>query len=51
VGSLLTELDFLIDGPFLQEEKDLSLAFRGSRNQRFIDLKATMEKGEIILLS
>lgn len=31
--------DYLVDGPFISEEKDLSLKFRGSRNQRIINLK------------
>lgn len=35
---LLSLVDVVVDGPFLQEEKDLSLAFRGSRNQRVIRL-------------
>lgn len=36
---LLDQTDLLIDGPFIQEERDLTLAFRGSRNQRLIDLR------------
>jgi len=51
VGSLLEQLDYLIDGPFLEDQKDLSIPFRGSRNQRFIDLKASAERGEMILRS
>ena len=39
---LLPYVDVVVDGPFLEEEKDLSLAFRGSRNQRIIPL----EKGK-----
>ena len=39
VAALLAETDVLIDGPFLLAEKDLTLAFRGSRNQRIIYLK------------
>ena len=39
VGSLLQEIDILIDGPFVQEQKDLTLSFRGSRNQRILQLK------------
>lgn len=35
---LLRYCDVLVDGPFLEEERDLSLTFRGSRNQRIIDL-------------
>ena len=41
VSDLLEKTDLLIDGPFINEEKDLTLQFRGSRNQRIIDMKAT----------
>ena len=40
VAALLAHTDILIDGPFLEAEYDLGLAFRGSRNQRIIDLTA-----------
>ena len=46
---LLSACDVVIDGPFIEAEKDLTLAFRGSRNQRVIDVKKTLIKGEIIL--
>jgi anaerobic ribonucleoside-triphosphate reductase activating protein len=36
---ILQYIDVLVDGPFLLEQKDISLAFRGSRNQRIIKLK------------
>ena len=36
---LLPYVDVVVDGPFLEEEKDLSLPFRGSRNQRIIPLE------------
>lgn len=36
IGRLLGLIDYLVDGPFLLEERDLTLDFRGSRNQRFI---------------
>lgn len=36
VAGLLEILDYLVDGPFILEEKDLTLEFRGSRNQRFL---------------
>ena len=46
---LLLACDVVVDGPFIEAEKDLSLAFRGSRNQRIIDVRKTLGKGEIIL--
>lgn len=46
---LLSYLDVLVDGPFIAEQKDLSLRFRGSRNQRIIDMKKTLASGEIVL--
>ena len=39
IAALLAETDILIDGPYLQEQRDLTLDFRGSRNQRIINLK------------
>lgn len=50
VDALLAETDVLIDGRFVEAERDLSLLFRGSRNQRLIDLKKTREAGHIVLL-
>lgn len=46
---LLSYLDVLVDGPFMQDKKNLSLRFRGSENQRLIDMPATLEAGEVIL--
>lgn len=40
VKALLMETDILVDGPFILAARDLSLEFRGSRNQRIIDLRA-----------
>ena len=45
----LSYLDVLVDGPFIEEKKNLSLRFRGSENQRLIDVKKTLAAGEIIL--
>ncbi len=42
---LLASIDVLIDGPFVQEQKSLELSFRGSRNQRIIDVKKSLAKG------
>lgn len=46
---LLSMIDVLVDGPFIAEEKDIRLKFRGSKNQRVIDLKETIKKGTICL--
>ena len=48
---LLNEIDILVDGKFIQEQRDLSLLFRGSRNQRLIDVKKTLKSGKIILFN
>ena len=45
----LSYLDVLVDGPFIQAKKNLSLRFRGSENQRLIDVKASLAAGETIL--
>ena len=44
---ILELCDVLVDGRFIAEEKDISLQFRGSRNQRIIDLRATLAGGSI----
>lgn len=49
VAALLKQTDTLIDGPFLEAEKDLTLLYRGSRNQRLINMNRTREEGRIIL--
>ncbi len=46
---LLALSDYLIDGPFIKEQMDLSLQFRGSSNQRVIDLNATRKAGCVVL--
>lgn len=42
---LLGSVDVLVDGPFEESQKDLSLAFRGSRNQRILDVRASLTAG------
>lgn len=42
--------DVIVDGEFKLKEKDTSLAFKGSKNQRLIDVKQTLEKGKVVLL-
>ncbi|MCH5321898.1 MAG: anaerobic ribonucleoside-triphosphate reductase activating protein [Eubacterium sp.] len=48
-GEMLSLIDILVDGRFVEEKKDISLAFRGSSNQRIIDIKKSLEQGEIVL--
>ena len=47
--ALLDEIDVLVDGPFLLERRTLSLPWRGSDNQRVIDLAATRSAGTVVL--
>ena len=46
---ILGYLDVLVDGPFVAAKRDLNLRFRGSSNQRLIDVPASLNNGEIIL--
>ena len=48
---LLKQVDVLIDGKFEIEKRDLMLKYRGSENQRVIDVKKSLEKGRVIKLS
>lgn len=48
-GEMLKLIDFLVDGPFVAEKKNLSIKFRGSENQRIIDVKKSLEQGEVVL--
>lgn len=45
---LLQQTDILIDGPFKKEERDLRLSFRGSRNQRIIDVPKSLAVGHAV---
>lgn len=48
---LLNLIDVLVDGEFIEEKKNLRLAFRGSENQRLIDLKESRRQGRTVCLS
>ena len=46
---IIRNIDYLIAGPYVQEERDLTLLWRGSRNQEVIDIKESIRQGEKIL--
>lgn len=46
---LLSVIDVLVDGEFVEEKRNISLKFRGSENQRLIDLAATRKQGTVVL--
>jgi anaerobic ribonucleoside-triphosphate reductase activating protein len=50
IDLVFNNIDVLIDGPFIQDKRDITLKFRGSSNQRIIDMKKTIETGDIILM-
>lgn len=47
--AFLACLDVIVDGEFIQEKKDISLRFRGSTNQRIIDVQESLARGETVL--
>ena len=47
---VVRECKILVDGQFIQEEKDLTLAHKGSRNQREINVEESLKKNRIILV-
>ena len=48
-SEMLSLIDVLVDGPFVEAKKDISLIFRGSSNQRIIDVKKTFENKQVEL--
>lgn len=46
---ILSYLDVLVDGRFMEEYKDISLRFRGSSNQRLIDVRKSLDQGKVVL--
>ena len=50
ISSILRLCDVVVDGPFVLSQRDTTIAFRGSTNQRLIDVKRTLVSGKIITL-
>lgn len=46
---MLENIDYIVDGKFVDELRDPKLRFRGSSNQRIIDVKKSLEKNEIVI--
>lgn len=46
---ILRNVDVLVDGPFVESQKNLMLRFRGSENQRIISVSESLEKGQVVL--
>lgn len=49
IREFLSHIDVLVDGPFVLTQRSLSIPWRGSRNQRVIDVKKSLEAGETVL--
>ena len=47
---LIENIDVLVDGPFILSRRDISLRFRGSGNQRVIDVKQSLATGKVVTL-
>ncbi len=48
---LVTRCSVVVDGPYIEEQRDITLPFRGSKNQRLIDVKETLKQNKIITLN
>lgn len=46
---IIKQCDVLIDGRYIDSQRDITLAFRGSKNQRVIDVQKTLKSGEVVL--
>lgn len=49
VDNLLSAIDLLVDGRYMAGQRDLTLLFRGSKNQRVIDMELTRQRGEAVI--
>ena len=51
IMQLLSYIDVIVDGRYIEEKKSASLLFRGSSNQRIIDVRKTLKEGKVVLLA
>lgn len=49
VEEVLNNIDILVDGQFIEEQRDLTLAWRGSSNQRVIDVQKSLKEGKTVI--
>ena len=49
-NEIFRSCDVVVDGPYIDEQRDITLPFRGSKNQRLIDVKETLKQGKIITI-
>ena len=49
LDAIMPHIDVLVDSPFALEQRDTSLHFRGSRNQRIIDVQASIKQDKVVL--
>lgn len=48
-AKIIAECDVLVDGQYIDSQRDITLPYRGSNNQRLIDIQQSLQKGEIVL--
>ena len=46
---IISNVDIVVDGKYIDEQKDLTLRWRGSKNQRVIDAKQSLKQGKVVL--
>ena len=47
---VVSNIDILVDGPYIEGQRDITLKFRGSKNQRLIDIKETLKQNKIVTI-
>lgn len=47
--NIVKQCDVLVDGQYIDSQRDITLPYRGSKNQHLIDIQQTLKKGEVIL--